>query len=163
MNLVLTTTCNISYCSSRLAVSLLLVSLIIANSLDMVVGQSGGLEREEKQQQQLRGGGGGIPSSPAAASITATENDAVHDNAKQQEQFERLLGDWEELCGVTDYGRGTGWSRCYWFSCSDERALRRCRDGEGTDCEMYGAYAYPKCRNHFHNVGCCVCSCSHPW
>ena len=91
MNLVLTTTCNISYCSSRLAVSLLLVSLIIANSLDMVVGQSGGLEREEKQQQQLRGGGG-IPSSPAAASITATENDAVHDNAKQQEQFERLSG-----------------------------------------------------------------------
>ena len=160
MNLVLTTTCNISYCSSRLAVSLLLVSLIIANSLDMVVGQSGGLEREEKQQQQLRGGGDN-PSSPAKNDVTHSVN--YHDDNAHQEFEQRLLGDWEELCGVTDYGRGTGWGRCYWFSCSDDRALRRCRDGEGTECEMYGAYAYPKCRQHFHNVGCCVCSCSHPW
>lgn len=65
----------------------------------------------------------------------------------------------EECGGKNDYGRGGGYGRCYWLSCSNSRALRRCKDAEGTDCEMWGARAYPKCRDAFSNFGCCVCAC----
>ena len=38
------------------------------------------------------------------------------------------------------YGRGAG-------------SIHEC-----DNCEKWGALWYPKCRDNFHNVGCCVCS-----
>ena len=71
------------------------------------------------------------------------------------------------------YGRGTGWAG--YSDVGGKTAIERCEagnlskgDGEspaGQKCEMNGAYAYPKCKAGFHNVGCCICSpdCPKDW
>ncbi|CDW75562.1 UNKNOWN [Stylonychia lemnae] len=46
------------------------------------------------------------------------------------------------------YGRGAGYTsheECY-------------KDNKKTDCEKWGDLWYPKCKDSFHNVDCCVCS-----
>lgn len=53
-------------------------------------------------------------------------------------------------CWADSYGRGTGWAKI-------NGGIDRCERGEGTQCEEWGLYYYPKCKSGFHNVGCCVC------
>ena len=55
------------------------------------------------------------------------------------------------------YGRGAGYPAWDWD---------RCESIHGKDqCEWSGALIYPKCREGFHPVGCCVCSpnCPDGW
>mmetsp|Transcript_64123 Transcript_64123/g.88696 ORF Transcript_64123/g.88696 Transcript_64123/m.88696 type:complete len:263 (+) Transcript_64123:54-842(+) len=55
-------------------------------------------------------------------------------------------------CAKPDaYGRGTGYT-----------SKSKCKKKEHTDCEKNGLLYYPKCRDSFHHVGCCVCSPSCP-
>ncbi len=53
------------------------------------------------------------------------------------------------------YGRGTGH-----FSKHD---CDKTHDGKKYGCQKWGLLWYPKCKPHFHNVACCVCSpdCPH--
>ena len=55
------------------------------------------------------------------------------------------------------YGRGAGYA--VW----DETKCKKEHRAEG--CEKNGAMWYPKCKEGFHNVGCCVCSpdCPSGW
>lgn len=46
----------------------------------------------------------------------------------------------------SSYGRGVGYT-----------SESSCTQHEGP-CEKWGLLWYPKCRDSFHNVGCCVCS-----
>jgi hypothetical protein len=57
------------------------------------------------------------------------------------------------------YGRGAGFPWKLKDGFSDKGMFRRCeaRHGKG-NCEKWGAIVYPKCRESFHNVACCVCS-----
>ena len=55
------------------------------------------------------------------------------------------------FCAKPDaYGRGVGYP--LW----DEDKCRR--DNPELGCEKWGLIWYPKCRAHFHNVACCICS-----
>ena len=49
------------------------------------------------------------------------------------------------------YGRGAGYA--IW----DQGRCERHNDDVG-GCEKYGAIWYPKCREGYHNNGCCICS-----
>lgn len=53
---------------------------------------------------------------------------------------------------TTSYGRGAGYT-------SEKSCLEKHRD---TGCEKNGLIWYPKCKNGFHNVACCVCSADCP-
>lgn len=71
------------------------------------------------------------------------------------------------------YGRGTGWAG--YSAVGGKTAIQRCEEGNrskgdggspaGQSCEMWGAYAYPKCKTGFHNVGANICSpnCPYNW
>lgn len=71
------------------------------------------------------------------------------------------------------YGRGAGWAGYSAFGL--KTAIQRCEEGNrskgdggspaGQSCEMWGAYAYPKCKPGFHNVGANICSpdCPYNW
>lgn len=48
------------------------------------------------------------------------------------------------------YGRGVGYAIWNEDECK--------RDNPELGCEKWGAVWYPKCREHFHNVACCICS-----
>ncbi|KRX06822.1 hypothetical protein PPERSA_11467 [Pseudocohnilembus persalinus] len=54
------------------------------------------------------------------------------------------------------YGRGAGYA--LWDK-------QKCFDRHSQGCEKNGALWYPKCREGFHNVGCCICSpnCPSGW
>lgn len=57
------------------------------------------------------------------------------------------------------YGRGAG----YPWQVGDtlfnlDAAWRRCEQDNPQGCEQNGAIVYPKCREGFHAVGCCICS-----
>lgn len=47
------------------------------------------------------------------------------------------------------YGRGVGYALWHEDQCNRENSQ---------GCEKWGALYYPKCREHFHYFGCCVCS-----
>lgn len=61
------------------------------------------------------------------------------------------------------YGRGAGW-----IGLVGKTAVQRCEEGNrtkgdggspaGQSCEMVGAFAYPKCKPGFYNVGANLCS-----
>ncbi|MBX7174099.1 MAG: hypothetical protein K1X72_24215 [Pyrinomonadaceae bacterium] len=71
------------------------------------------------------------------------------------------------------YGRGAGWAG--YSAVGGKTAIQRCEEGNrskgdggspaGQSCEMWGAYAYPKCKSGFHNVGANICSpdCPFNW
>jgi len=49
----------------------------------------------------------------------------------------------------SSYGRGAGYAAWHESECNNDNSQ---------GCEKYGAMWYPKCKENFHNVGCCVCS-----
>ena len=59
------------------------------------------------------------------------------------------------------YGRGAGYPIWDEEKCNREHAshhAERVDIAHSGDCEKTGAMWYPKCREGFHNVGCCICS-----
>lgn len=57
------------------------------------------------------------------------------------------------------YGRGVGYPWKFGdkaFSLDGARA--RCAKAHSEGCEKHGEIIYPKCREGFHPVGCCICS-----
>ncbi len=56
----------------------------------------------------------------------------------------------------SSYGRGAGYALWHESECNHDNPQ---------GCEKYGALYYPKCKDGFHNVGCCVCSpnCPSGW
>ena len=84
-------------------------------------------------------------------------NGALHFNTRSSGdghgQF-RAICEYEDTAGFTDIGP----LGCH----KDVRYLSPmevCRDAEGDgNCQMWGAFAYKKCKVGFHPVGCCVCS-----
>ncbi|MDC0710793.1 hypothetical protein POL68_20115 [Stigmatella sp. ncwal1] len=57
------------------------------------------------------------------------------------------------------YGRGAGYPWKFGDSLNDSGMYRRCENDHGAgNCEKNGAIVYPKCKQNFHAVGCCVCS-----
>ncbi|CDW74274.1 UNKNOWN [Stylonychia lemnae] len=49
----------------------------------------------------------------------------------------------------SSYGRGVGYALWHESKCNEENPQ---------GCEKWGALYYPKCKEGFHNVACCVCS-----
>jgi len=49
----------------------------------------------------------------------------------------------------SSYGRGAGYALWHESECEKQNPQ---------GCEKYGALYYPKCKDGFHNAGCCVCS-----
>jgi len=70
-------------------------------------------------------------------------------------------------CGKPSaYGRGVGYPWKFGDEVDLNRARERCLlDNPILGCEQWGLIIYPKCREGFHNVGCCVCSpdCPEGW
>lgn len=57
------------------------------------------------------------------------------------------------------YGRGAGYPWKFGDGLNSNGMFRRCEGNHGTgNCEKSGLIVYPKCRNGFHAVGCCICS-----
>jgi hypothetical protein len=57
------------------------------------------------------------------------------------------------------YGRGAGYPWKFGDSLNDSGMYRRCESDNGAgNCEKSGAIVYPRCKQNFHAVGCCVCS-----
>ena len=48
------------------------------------------------------------------------------------------------------YGRGAGYAIWSEGWCND--------DNRDVGCEIWGAMYYPRCRQNYHNVACCICS-----
>ena len=62
------------------------------------------------------------------------------------------------FCRAAEYGRGAG----YPWKIGDtigslDGARRRCRKNHSQGCEKYGQIIYPKCKEGYSNVGCCIC------
>ena len=76
-------------------------------------------------------------------------------------QCPRDFPDHGAFCGKpAPYGRGVGYPWKFGDKPFDLGAAeRRCERDHGQDrCHKDGLIYYPKCREGFHNVGCCVCS-----
>lgn len=56
------------------------------------------------------------------------------------------------------YGRGAGYPWKFGDDLNDKGMRRRCLKAHPEGCEKSGAIFYPKCKEGFHAVGCCVCS-----
>ncbi|EAR84615.1 hypothetical protein TTHERM_00648840 (macronuclear) [Tetrahymena thermophila SB210] len=56
------------------------------------------------------------------------------------------------------YGRGAGYPWKFGDSLNLNDASKRCQSENSQGCEQNGLVIYPKCRQGFHNVGCCLCS-----
>ncbi|KAL4446396.1 hypothetical protein ABPG74_001137 [Tetrahymena malaccensis] len=56
------------------------------------------------------------------------------------------------------YGRGAGYPWKFGDGFNLDNANRRCNDDNSQGCEQNGLVIYPKCKQGFHNVGCCICS-----
>jgi hypothetical protein len=132
--------------------------------------------------RQSYGRGAGEPASTCA---TGWEKVGLRCHPKCIAGFERSGTHCLAVCpqGFTDigsycqkpapYGRGTGWVG--YSAVGGKTAIQRCEEGNrskgdggspaGQSCEMWGAYAYPKCKTGFHNVGANICSpnCPFQW
>ncbi|HYA14554.1 MAG TPA: OmpH family outer membrane protein [Syntrophales bacterium] len=56
------------------------------------------------------------------------------------------------------YGRGVGYPWKFGDGLNDHGMHSRCEKANPQGCEKNGLIYYPKCREGFHNVGCCICS-----
>jgi len=56
------------------------------------------------------------------------------------------------------YGRGAGYPWKFGDGLNDNGMRRRCNKANPQGCEKNGLIYYPKCREGFHAVGCCICS-----
>ncbi len=56
------------------------------------------------------------------------------------------------------YGRGVGYPWKFGDKLNDHGMRSRCEKAHPEGCEKNGLIFYPKCREGFHNVGCCICS-----
>jgi len=64
-----------------------------------------------------------------------------------------------ECAKPSSYGRGAGYPWKFGDAMNLDKATERClKDNPTLGCEKNGAIIYPKCKENFHNVGCCVCS-----
>jgi len=63
------------------------------------------------------------------------------------------------------YGRGVGYPWEFGDEMNLDAARKRCLKDHPEGCEQWGLIIYPKCKQGFHNVGCCVCSpdCPQGW
>lgn len=62
------------------------------------------------------------------------------------------------FCRLAEYGRGSGYAyyASDWFS--NKGMFSRCERDEGAGkCEQWGAMVYPKCKEGYYNVACCIC------
>ena len=57
------------------------------------------------------------------------------------------------------YNRGAGYGWKIQDGFTNKGMFNRCEHDHGKgNCEEYGSIVYPKCKNGFHSVGCCICS-----
>jgi hypothetical protein len=54
------------------------------------------------------------------------------------------------FCRIDAYGRGAGYAAWDWGLCESDHGVG--------NCEWWGALAYPKCAEGFHNSACCICT-----
>ena len=57
------------------------------------------------------------------------------------------------------YGRGAGFPWKFGDGLNDDGMFKRCEEEHGDgNCEKNGLIVYPKCKEGYHNNGCCICS-----
>ena len=56
------------------------------------------------------------------------------------------------------YGRGVGYPWKFGDGFNDHGMRSRCQKANPQGCEKNGLIYYPKCREGYHAVGCCICS-----
>ena len=69
---------------------------------------------------------------------------------------------WKDLGGACEkpkpYGRGSGYPWKYGDGLNNKAQFSRCEAGSKGKCEQEGTVVYPKCKEGFHKVGCCICA-----
>lgn len=62
------------------------------------------------------------------------------------------------FCRHPEYGRGWGYPWQFDDGFSNDGMISRCEKDSGKGkCEMWGAVAYPKCKEGYSPFGCCIC------
>ena len=62
------------------------------------------------------------------------------------------------FCRLAEYGRGVGYPWKGSDGLSNSGMLARCNAAEAPNsCQMWGAIAYPKCKEGYEPFGCCLC------
>jgi hypothetical protein len=66
-------------------------------------------------------------------------------------------------CRSAEYGRGTGYPWVFGDPAFNlNNAIARCEADNPDGCELWGAIAYPKCKDGYAAFGCCLCRPEQP-